>query len=363
VTLKNRLSIVVTVVCGLWMLGTSAASGDALSLSVSPTTPEQGVPATFTFTGNAASVEKEGGGPNLLVEYRPTGGLGCQASFENDRQAAGGASTVLAGSGSNRAPWDTDSFDENPPTVGPGEFSVPFTYGMPAPGSYLMCAYLESRSQAEGEAPHVEASTNITIQVTPPRVSAFTVAFPAGAQPGQTFAIDYTTQTDQQLDLLSVVRLAGGLPCAASPELDEQENQTEDRPTFAHEGYDFEDNKLQIFGGPVTNQATDTETLAGPHIVCSWITGPNSGEIDAALTTPFYVGTPPAPPQGPSAACLRDRRNVSYDVGVIHRYQHALKSRHLSHKRRRADQRILSRARRSLHGNESLRHNQCPGGR
>jgi hypothetical protein len=36
----------------------------------------QGVPATFTFSGSAATVGNEGEGPSLLFEYRPMGGLG-----------------------------------------------------------------------------------------------------------------------------------------------------------------------------------------------------------------------------------------------------------------------------------------------
>jgi hypothetical protein len=313
------------------------------------------VPATFTFTGSAASVG-EGEGPSLLVEYRPTGGIGCQATFANDRQAAGGPSTVLAGT--DDAPWNKgDDFEEDPPTVGPGTFTVPLTYGMPSPGSYLFCAYLEYKG-------NVEAATSLAVNVTPPDVSVFAVGLPAAAQPGKVFVINYTTQTDQQLTLVSLIQHAGGLPCAASPELDEQQNQAQDHPAFAHEE-EFS-HSLKVFGGPIVNQATDTETAAGSYIICSWITGPNSGEVDAALTTPFYVGTPPPPPPpppAPSAACLRDRHNVTYEVGFVHHYLDKLKTRHLSRKSRRRDAKILARARTSLRRDEGFRHRQCPSGR
>jgi hypothetical protein len=336
-------------------------------MSVFPGSPEQGVPATFTFAGETAVATVNGGpGPSLLVEYRPTGGLGCQATYENDRQAAGAPSTVLAGSGSRSAPWNREQFEETPPTVGPGPFSVPFTYGMPSPGTYLFCAYLE---HGQGESRAVDAATTLTIQVTPPKISAFAVGVPGQPQPGQVFVINYTTQTDQKLSLTTLIQHAGGLPCAASPELDEQENQSQDKPAFTHSESSYNSqNVVSVFGGPIVTQATDTETLAGPYIICSWIVGPTAGEVNTALTTPFYVGTPPPPPPAArkptpvSDACLRDRANVAREALVVRRYIRRLKGHHLSRRARRADAKILARARKTLNKEQSLRHHQCPHG-
>jgi len=369
---RRIFRVAAIVICACATLPASASASDTLSMSVSPGSPEQGVPATFTFTGEAASTGGEGEGTNLLVEYRPTGGIGCQATFENDRQAAGEASTELASpNDTGRAPWNIDD-EDYPPVVGPGPFNTPFTYAMPAPGTYLFCAYLEHREKINGEEYKqvLDAATTLTIQVTPPKISVFGVGVASQPQPSHVFVINYTTQTDQTLTLTTLIQHAGGLPCAASPELDEQENQTQDRPVFPHtESYYDYQNFVNVFGGPIVTQATDTETQVGPYIICSWILGPTKGEVDATLTTPFYVGTPPPPPPTArkpapaSDACLGDRANVAHEELVVRRYERKLKSHHLSRRTRRADARILARARKTLNKEQSLRHHQCPNGR
>jgi hypothetical protein len=370
---RRTFRVAAIIICACSMLPATAwGASDTLSMSVAPASPEQGVPATFTFTGEAASTGGEGEGTDLLVEYRPTGGIGCQATFENDRQAAGEASTELASpNDEGRAPWNSENYD-NPPVVGPGPFSAPFTYAMPAPGTYLFCAYLEHREKISDEEYKqvLDAATTLTIQVTPPKISAFAVGLPRGPQPGQVFVIAYTTQTDQTLTLATLIQHAGGLPCAASPELDEQENQTQDRPTFPNPESFYEGrNSVNIFGGPLINQATDTETLGGPYIICSWITGPTKGEVDAALTTPFYVGTPPPPPpsaQKPAPAsdtCLRDRENVAHEELIVRRYERRLRAHHLSRRTRRSDSKALAHARKTLSKDQGLRHHQCPNGK
>lgn len=42
-----------------------------------------------------------------------------------------------------------------------------------------------------------------------------------------------------------------------------------------------------IYGGPITTQVTANESAAGPYVICTWIEGPNSGEVDANADTPF----------------------------------------------------------------------------
>jgi hypothetical protein len=89
----------------------------------------------------------------------------------------------------------------------------------------------------------------------------------------------------------SVIRPVGGLPCAANRELDSQQNQTETSLV----GGSYFNGGERIFGGPATVAATVTEP-AGPYLICTWIEGPNNLEVDAALSTSIYVGTPPPPP-------------------------------------------------------------------
>ena len=365
---RTLLRVAAIVVCSGWILPAAAwGSGETLSVAINPGTPEQGVPASFAFSGETVATNGNGDGPSLEVEYRPTGGLGCQANFQNDHAAAGGASTILAASTELNGPWNAPIFDGPPPMEGPGPFNNSYEYSMPQPGTYLLCAYLEHAPEEQNAPMVVDASTSITFSVSPPKVEVFSVGLAAPAQPGQLFTIDYTTQTDQQLSLASIIVPAGGLPCAEDAGLFGEElrhnNEYELGPLFS------EDESTHVFGGPKVTQATDTEAAAGPYIICSWIEGPSSNEVDAALTTPFYVGTPPPPPPAAkkpapaSDACLRDRGNVAHEELIVRRNERRLRARHLSRRARRADSEVLARARKALSKAQGLRRHQCPNGR
>ncbi len=147
------------------------------------------MPAAFTFSGNAETTDEEGDGSFLEAEYRPSGGIGCQSSFQNDRAAAGNASTILAGAwGINEgAPWDsTEGITFPPPMQGPGPFSNTYQYAAPSPGTYLLCAYLEHDSNAEDNQPGiVDTTTSTTFTVTKPKVEVFTVGLGTAAEPGE----------------------------------------------------------------------------------------------------------------------------------------------------------------------------------
>jgi hypothetical protein len=351
------------------LIPTGAWGADAsLGVSINPGAPEQAIPAAFVFSG---ATPANFGGDALEVEYRPTGGIGCQGSFQDDYAAAGGASTVLAGTTDFGAgvsygepPWNEPSFYGRPPAEGPGGFSNSYEFAMPSTGSYLLCAYLE-HSEPEGHFPPnvLDATTSATFSVSPPKVEVFAVGLPAPAQPERPFVINYTTQTDQQLRLASVIVPAGGAPCGENVHLFlEQLNSANNYPDYSN----LFSERGAIFGGPVVTQATYTSKTAGPYVVCSWIEGPSPSEVDAALSTPIYVGTPPPPPPRPpvvSSACLHDRENVAHDELLIRRYKHKLKNRHLSTRKARSYRRKLNRTRAALKASQRLRQHQCPGGR
>ena len=94
----------------------------------------------------------------------------------------------------------------------------------------------------------------------------FNVGLPAAPQPNQLFTIDYTTQTDQQLKLSSMVVPAGGLPCGQNVSLfSEAVNQASDDDGYPNLfGEDFGEHTGIIFGGPLVSQASLTEDAAGP---------------------------------------------------------------------------------------------------
>jgi hypothetical protein len=160
---------------------------------------------------------------------------------------------------------------------------------LPKIGSYLVCAWL-------GDSTSAVAAGSATFSARGPQVSQLTVQLPAPPRPGIAYQIDYTTRTDQQLSLYSIVKPASGLPCASSFELEQQQNQSESVLIGS--------DAVPIFGGPATNTATDTKNR-GPYVICTWIEGPNNGEVDAASSVPIYAGTPASRPPRPADPHLR----------------------------------------------------------
>jgi hypothetical protein len=261
--------------------GLFAASAGAATVTVASTTltPEQAVPVQLGFSGTADA----GLSSNLEAVVRPAGGIACQADYSSDLSAVGSADTVL--------------FSSEAQSVNPGAYQVGTTFKPPAPGNYQVCAWLSQpsgSSSSSGSTVAGPATTGFTAR--PPQVSQLTLAVPTSLTPGVTFQLRYTTQTDQQLDLYSLIKQAGALPCADSFELEQQ--QAQPATTLLGPG------DQQVFGGPAATTLT-TRQKAGSYLVCSWIEGPNVAEVDAALSTPLTVGTT-APPN-PKASKLELR--------------------------------------------------------
>jgi hypothetical protein len=259
--------------------GVFAASAGAATVSVVATTlnPEQAVPVQLGFSGTA----DPGTNSNLEAIVRPSGGLACQADYASDLSAAGTADTIL--------------FSDNAQSVAPGAYQVGSTFKPPAAGGYQVCAWVSQPTGTGGQTVSAPATTSFTAR--PPQVSQLTLAVPQSLTPGVVFQLAYTTQTDQQLALYSVVKKAGALPCADSYELERQQSQPES--TLLGPG------DQQVFGGPTTTKLTIHEQ-EGSYLVCSWIEGPSADEVDATLSTPITVGTP-APPKTTKQAPLKLR--------------------------------------------------------
>jgi hypothetical protein len=248
----------------------TASAADSLQIAGQTATPEQGVPLTLALAGTADAIDNYGDGPILKAIARPAGGLPCQASYESDQAAAGGVNQDLFGD------W---------PQVGPGSFTEATTFNPNGVGPYLVCAWLEDGNHAVQDGP---ISASFTARG--PQVAELNVALASPTLPGVGYQIDYTTQTDQQLSLYSIVKPAGGLPCASSFELEQDQNQSES---------DVFGGSTSVFGGPTTTTATDTEDTAGAYLICTWIEGPSQGEVDAAVSTPIHIGRLPAPTPKP----------------------------------------------------------------
>ncbi len=225
-----------------------------LGVSVGTAAPEQSLPATVTLAGAATA------NSTLHALVRPAGTSGCARSFSTDRHANRTGSIVLA----------------DGVRVAAGAYSTTVGWTPETTGSYLICAWL---SGGGGVGP---VSTPITVRG--PQVPVLTVGFSSKPTAGDAFDIDYTVQTDQPLRLLSTIRPAGTAPtCAASQPADTAANPGE-RVVFS--------GGALVSGGPGTTEAL-VKYPAGAYLICTWVTGPEPGETDATLATPFTVGAKP----------------------------------------------------------------------
>jgi hypothetical protein len=249
----------------------AAAAADSVQISIQTATPEQSVPVQISFSGTVAAANSDGDPAGLIVVVRPAGGISCQSTFSDDNAAAGGESTTLTGN--NIVPTDS---------VGPGSYQETKSFDPPGSGSYLVCAWITDNGCCEWTTATAAAST--TFSARGPQVEQLSVSLPKPARPNVAFQVAFTTQTDQQLTLDSYLKPAGGLPCASSYELESAQNQELD---------DLLNGGQSLFGGPTTTTATATEKK-GSYVICTWVEGPTQGEVDAALSTPIDVASPPA---------------------------------------------------------------------
>ncbi|MFZ0043644.1 MAG: hypothetical protein WAK93_20210 [Solirubrobacteraceae bacterium] len=263
-----RGSLVAAICAAAAAVSASPAIAATVSASTPTATPEQAVPVQLSFSGTADPPSNS----NLDVVVRPAGGLPCQATYESDQSAAGPVNTTIFG------PADQ--------SVAPGSYQLSASYKPPQPGSYQVCAWLEQPAMANASA-DVAGPATLTFSARGPVASELSISVPAAPQPNVAFDIDYGTQTDQQLNLYSVIAKAGNQACASSYELERQQGQVVSTV--------FGFGQQQVFGGPTTTPAT-VKLGTGSYLVCGWIEGPNGGEVDLATSKPLTVGTPSLPP-------------------------------------------------------------------
>jgi hypothetical protein len=281
---RARARVAIAVVSVLASAGL-AAGANAATIAVTATTPnpEQAIPVGLSFTGSA----DPGASSNLEAVVRPAGGIACQPDYASDLSAAGSADSVL--------------FSSDAQSVSPGSYEFTATYKPPAAGSYQVCAWLSQPPAGAGGAGGtggtgtsssgdavVAGPSTASFTARPPQVSQLTLAVPSSLTPGVIFQLAYTTQTDQQLSLYSLITKAGALPCADSYELELQESQP-GTTTLLGPG------DQQVFGGPTSTRLT-TRQKAGSYLICSWLEGPAAGEVDSTLSTPLTIGTPTSTP-------------------------------------------------------------------
>jgi hypothetical protein len=266
------------------------AMADASSITVATTTaaPEQAFAVDLSFSGTNALT----GDAEVEAIVRPAGGPACQTSYQEDTSTFPGEDMTILAPGAQ--------------TVPPGAYQVAASFRPSAPGSYQLCAWL-AQNQNSTDQPVAPPAT-LSIAARGPQVSQLTVAVPKDLQPHVAFPVTYTTQTDQVLSLFSVLRPAAEAPCPASFSLDQGQNQSE--TGLLGRG------QQQVFGGPLTTTVT-TKQKTGRYIVCTWLEGPNTGEVDGTASTPVTVGTPPAPtPPKPGLTLTRAAASRTHGVSV-----------------------------------------------
>jgi uncharacterized protein YndB with AHSA1/START domain len=268
--LTQTVIAVVAALGVLWMLwvASPALAASTVSVSLGAATPEQDIPLSIAYSGTTDS--SSSGNPSVLSVARPGGAQPCANTYANDLSAAGGADYIIT-NGSRS----------------PGTFSFSGTYNPAEPGSYLICTWIE-----DGNNNPIAGPVSTPFMARGPQVTVFSVGLPVAPVRNRPFQITYTTQTDQQLQLSSIIKPAGGSPCAASFNLELQENENS-RTTLL--------SGTSVYGGPTATSVSATEA-SGSYVICSWIEGPDSAEIDQAITTPVTV---PAPPAQPAVARLR----------------------------------------------------------
>jgi hypothetical protein len=266
---RARQGLIAVVVCAGAAVSASPAMATPLSTITAvnnTTTPEQAVPVDLTFSGTNGT----GSSADLLAVVRPAGGLACQSTYQEDISTLGGVDQTILAPGSQNAPA--------------GSYTVNADFKPGAAGAYQICAWLDGGAGATAGNDTLAGPATVGVTARGPQVPVFTVSVPSVLSPNVPFQVTYTTQTDQQLDLLSLI-LAGAAPQTTCPASYNAATQQEvSSGTILGPG-------TAVFGGPTTTTATTTQKQ-GSYVICSWIEGPNASQVDAALVTPVTVGTP-----------------------------------------------------------------------
>ena len=174
------------------------AASSTITVASPTAAPEQAVPVDLTFTGT----NNQSGSAEVEAVVRPAGGLSCQSSYPDDRAAVGSVDQVIFGPG-------TETVAASQP------YQVAASYKPAAAASYQVCAWLEQSQGGTDRAVAGPSALSFTAQG--PQVAQLTVAVAKPLIPDVAFQIAYTTQTDQSLELYSVIKAAPSVPLAGSP--------------------------------------------------------------------------------------------------------------------------------------------------
>jgi hypothetical protein len=285
------VAAVSAVAAGWFAAPALADTPSTITVANATATAEQAVPVDLTFSGTNALT----GSAEVEAIVRPAGGLACQSSYQDDVSAVGGEDVTIFGPGAQ--------------TVPPGTYQLSASFKPPTPSSYQVCAWLQQNQGGTDQVVPGVAPGTVSFTARSPQVTQLTITVPKDLTPRITFQIGYTTQTDQPLELFSVIKKAGGLPCATSFELESQQSQ---QATML-----LGIGSPEVFGGPATTTVATKENT-GSYLICTWVEGPNAQQVDRSDSTAVTVGTPVAPPPPkPGLKLTRVSASRRHGVSVV----------------------------------------------
>jgi hypothetical protein len=312
-----RVLLLVSVVFGV-LVSAAPAFADSASFTITATDgtsdPAAGVPRVFTLSGATAAPKY------IYMSYRNPGGAPCAASAASD------TGDTFSGSMYSDPFWGRSVN---------GSFKLQVADTWNTPGTYLFCIWIADNSST------ITTPISQTITFRPPGGTITGTINPASPQPGQPFTIT-VTGTSEAAEYVYATLKPGSATCA---------------PTYSS------DSGSGIISGKSVNGAytltdTETESTAGPYVLCLWLASSSSDTQPVAgpQPQPFTVAVPAPPPPvvpltppGPSAACVSARAQVNHWSTLVRKTKRQLRT---AHGRRRisltkklsAERRTLKRA-------------------
>lgn len=245
----KRLITAVPVAACLVLAAASPAAAASVSISVPGDLVEE-VPFTVTVVGSSPASH------GVWVRIKNAGGRPCEPS-----QRADDGEGILTRYGVSGAFTESESH-----TIG-------------EPGSYLLCAWVQSGSSAS---PVASASLEVTVRSAVASVSLAAKPGPAGSAS----RILATVTAELRRQMFVSVKPAGGTGCGPSASQDDSEEITS-----RGEG---------VQGGPGTFTYLTSELSAGTYLACAWVQEETFDLApEAATSVAFSVPV--------SAACTRAR--------------------------------------------------------
>jgi hypothetical protein len=251
---KNLRRAIIGMACGASAVLAMPAFAAAATLSLSTSAdPAEDRPITLRADVTAAAPDTE-----LFVTLKPSGGVGCGASWSQD---TGSNQMTYRGVEGSTSEIEATTFDN--------------------PGTYLMCGWLQKNGN--DLAPSAVAQATVTVRSAN---ASLTLSAPQRVKPATPFVVRLSGTAEVQRDAYITMKRAGGAGCGSSFSTDTGTNL--------------------VYGSGVEgvfDQAKDTTIDApGTYLLCGWI-AENANDLAPEAAAQVTVTVPDV--AGCNAAKLR----------------------------------------------------------